>query len=106
MFFYTVRASNLLFNSSFDSDIEGFKNATELLCSMNYEDLALRDQVFKADQEQWLDSLCFQNIYIIELLEKFGIKTFENVHFIDKVKFVHKIVRPIYYYFFYLDKWL
>lgn len=87
MFFYTVRASNLLFNSSFDSDIDGFKNATELLCTMNYQDLALRNEIFNADQESWLDSLCFQNIYLLELLDKFGIRSFENVHFIDKVKF-------------------
>lgn len=87
MFFYTVRASNLLFNSSFDSDIDGFKNATELLCTMNYQDLALSNEIFNADQESWLDSLCFQNIYLLELLDKFGIRSFENVHFIDKVKF-------------------
>lgn len=87
MFFYTVRASNLMFNSTFDSDIEGFKNATELLCRSNYEDLIARDKIFKADLTSWLDSLCFQNIYILELLAKFGINSFENVHFVEKVFF-------------------
>ncbi|RNA42204.1 ectonucleoside triphosphate diphosphohydrolase 1 isoform X1 [Brachionus plicatilis] len=70
VFYYTVQASNLLFNSSFDSDIEGFRNVTELLCSFNYEELVARDEIFKAD---------------LKLLTKFGINTFENVHFVDKI---------------------
>lgn len=35
--------------------------------------------------EEYLRTTCFYNLYIIKLLSKFGIKSFENVEILDKI---------------------
>ncbi|CAF0993809.1 unnamed protein product [Brachionus calyciflorus] len=87
VFYYTIRSANLLFNTSFNSDIEGFRNATRIMCSSSYDDLLMRNEFYKADLTDWLASLCFQNLYILELLAKFGIYDFNKIDFVEKVKY-------------------
>lgn len=101
VFFYTIQASNTLFNSTFDFDIEAFKNVSKTLCSLSYEDLLRLDKLYSANLYEFLNRLCFQNLYIIELLAKFGIYSFENIKFVEKV---NNFLKRIFKYFYKIKK--
>jgi hypothetical protein len=48
--------------------------------------------------ENRLDKMCFSNVYVIELLAKYGFDSIENIQVVEKVIVINKNVLFIYYY--------
>lgn len=48
--------------------------------------------------ENRLDKMCFSNVYVIELLAKYGFDSIENIQVVEKVIVINENVLFIYYY--------
>ncbi len=48
--------------------------------------------------ENRLDKMCFSNVYVIELLAKYGFDSIENIQVVEKVIVINENVLFTYYY--------
>ncbi len=105
-YFYQFRNTKNMLNITIGNDMSKFKAATRTLCSKTIEQvkrstvkttaiwwssLLWQLEVLKSNNNAdisrfHLSRLCFNNILIIKLLQKFGFEDYRNIDFVQKVR--------------------
>ena len=89
-FWYAMNETNRLFKKDLNDDLKGFTQVTEKLCSMNMSSINALNQLNKAGLEKSrLVQMCFQNAYVIELLNQYGFNSMNGIKIVDNVIFIY-----------------
>ena len=84
-FYNAVQNTNKILNKTFDYNMTDFVEATKQICSMTIEELISLNEKYNANINTWLNTICFYNVFMVELLAKYGISSFDNIKFASKV---------------------
>ncbi len=85
-FYYSVLNTEKLFGQKVRADYALFAQLTEQLCSMTYAELqSLNSQSGANLPKAFLTNQCFTNVYMRQLLNNYGIQSFDRLKITDKV---------------------
>lgn len=87
-FFYAFNNTGNLFAKKYFNDMEGFKDATNQICSMTLTQLQeLNIENNGGLTDKYLKTQCFSNLYALQLLTNYGFIDFHHLKISDTVYF-------------------
>ncbi|CAF0751002.1 unnamed protein product [Brachionus calyciflorus] len=85
-YYYQMANSEQLSNKILRKNFPEYVSETKKLCSLDYNELTEINNKLKVPiSEEYLQTICFYNLYISKLLPKFQINNFDNVEIGNKI---------------------
>jgi hypothetical protein len=92
-FYYAFTNTAKLLDIYGQFDVETFENATSVICNSSFDQLKRLNIANNAEiSENFLTNLCFSNVLLLNMADRYGFKNFNNFKATDKVyKFMYSI---------------